>query len=55
MTKEQVKALYKKFLINSEGKTFDQFVDDSVDYGQYIGISWCGMFVGIEKDGYTHT
>lgn len=21
----------------------------------YVGIGWCGMFVGIETDGYTHS
>ena len=23
--------------------------------GDYVGIPWCGMYVGIELDGYTHT
>ena len=21
----------------------------------YIGVEWCGMFIGIEKDGYAHS
>ena len=25
------------------------------NYGDYIGGYWKGMFVGIERDGYTHT
>ena len=24
-------------------------------YGDFIGGEWKGMFVGIERDGYTHT
>lgn len=24
-------------------------------FNEYIGGNWHGMFVGIEKDGYTHT
>lgn len=23
--------------------------------GGFVGLQWCGMFVGIEPDGYTHT
>ena len=23
--------------------------------GEYIGGTWCGMFVGIEKDGHRHS
>ena len=23
--------------------------------GDYVGILWCGMYVGIELDGHTHT
>lgn len=23
--------------------------------GEYIGGQWCGMYVGIELDGYTHS
>ena len=24
-------------------------------FGDYIGAEWCGMFIGIEEDGYTHS
>ena len=23
--------------------------------GDYVGVVWCGMYVGIELDGHTHT
>ena len=23
--------------------------------GEYIGARWCGMFIGVEYDGYTHS
>ena len=25
------------------------------NYGDYVGVDWCGMFLGIERDGYTHS
>ena len=24
-------------------------------FGDYIGGAWCGMFIGIETDGHTHS
>ena len=26
-----------------------------VCFGDYVGTKWCGMFIGIETDGYTHS
>jgi hypothetical protein len=26
-----------------------------VNYGDYVGFEWCGMFIGVEKDGYAHS
>ncbi len=25
------------------------------NYGPYLGVEWKGMFLGIEKDGHTHS
>ena len=55
MTKEQVKKLYEKWTINSQEMTFPEFIDSTTDFGQYIGVQWSGMFLGIEQDGYSHT
>jgi hypothetical protein len=35
--------------------TYRQFRRGVIYDRDYVGIVWCGMFVGIEKDGYTHT
>lgn len=35
--------------------TFPEFLKKVEDYGDYCGLAWQGMFVGIEKDGYAHT
>jgi hypothetical protein len=35
-----------------------RFVDYSIgpmNMNNYIGAEWCGMFIGIETDGYTHS
>ncbi len=57
-TKEQRKAIFDLYRRNADGsKTYREFRKRVAHYfGGYIGINgWCGMFVGIEKDGYTHT
>ena len=33
-----------------------RFIDYSIgNIDNYIGAQWCGMFIGIETDGYTHS
>ena len=54
----QREALYKLYQRNSNGiNTYRQFRKCAMPGfgGTYIGIMWGGMFVGIEKDGHTHT
>lgn len=55
----QREALYKLYQRNSNGiNTYRQFrkgVMPGFGDDSYIGIMWCGMFVGIEEDGYSHT
>ena len=56
MTPEQVAAiceLYKRSPDGSPNKV--HFFHRVQQYHDYCGIPWCGMFVGIEKDGYTHS
>jgi hypothetical protein len=35
--------------------SFTRVEDHGFGSDRYAGITWCGMFVGIEADGYTHT
>lgn len=34
---------------------FPDFFRKVENYGDYCGLPWSGMFLGIEKDGYTHS
>lgn len=37
------------------GMAFRAFRKTVHNYGDYMGVQWHGMFLGIEKDGYTHS
>jgi hypothetical protein len=56
LTEAQVKAIIRKYKQNPDGSPNLQHFFNRVGVGsEYAGISWCGMFLGIEKDGYTHS
>jgi hypothetical protein len=57
MTSEQVAALSDLYKGNPDGaKTQAEFFSRArFCIGDFCGIDYCGMFVGIEKDGYTHS
>ena len=61
LTKSQQRSLLVKWQRASQGLTYRQFRRTVTFHGfgssfpDYIGVEWCGMFVGIEKDGYAHT
>jgi hypothetical protein len=56
MTEEQYTALWAKWNGNNNSMCFADFVDSFV-HGDFdsIRILWCGMWLGIEKDGHTHS
>ena len=58
LTKEQRRAVYRKYLQNPDGARSYLEFRRRVGLGfagEYIMLPWCGMYVGIERDGYTHT
>jgi hypothetical protein len=56
MTPEQVASINRKFDRNPDGSnTRNEFFGRVANYRDFCGLSWCGMFLGIEKDGYTHS
>lgn len=56
MTEEQFGSVITLFLRTDQTKyTVPEFFRKVENYGDCCGIAWAGMFVGIEKDGYTHT
>ncbi len=56
-TPAQLDTLKRKFEQSTDGsKDFESFCDRFRPMiGGYIGGNWCGMFLGIEKDGHAHT
>lgn len=55
MTPEQIQAVNRLYDRNPDGSTRQGFFDRVEFYDDYCGLGWCGMFIGIEKDGYTHS
>lgn len=55
MNDKQIDSLDKLYQRDSQGVTRDQFFQKVENFGDYVGVIWAGMFVGIEKDGYSHT
>jgi len=58
--REAVKRLYDRspdgaFSYLNFRRRFRLYSIGSSGLGDYIGGQWCGMFVGIETDGHTHT
>jgi hypothetical protein len=52
----QYNALKRKFEQSADGaETFEEFQKRARDCGDYIMLPWCGMWLGIETDGYTHS
>lgn len=56
LTKPQRAAVARKYQHNPDGaanyREFRRRVRPSLGY---IMLPWCGMYVGIEPDGYSHT
>ena len=58
LTKAQQEALKRLWTRNPQGKTYLQFrrtVQAGFGFDQVVFVMWCGMLIGIEADGYTHS
>lgn len=59
MTKAQYQALVRKFAQNPSGhatwRGFLQSAQQTFGCDSAITVRWCGMWLCIETDGYTHT
>ncbi len=56
MSPEQATAVKRLYSRSSDGsQTREEFFKRVQNYGDYCGLGWNGMFLGIEKDGYTHS
>ena len=57
LTKAQRKSLLIKWQIDNQGLSYKQFrktVEPCVGL-TCVMVEWCGMWLGIETDGYTHS
>jgi hypothetical protein len=56
VTDAQKATLFRKWQQNDNGLSWPEFVQGACpwDFGA-VGVLWCGMFIGIETDGYPHT
>ena len=55
-TRAQRVALKKLWLRKgNEAGSYREFRKSVMPGFGYIGVEWCGMFIGIEKDGYAHS
>ena len=56
LTKLQRKAVYRKFNQDPDGSsTYREFRRRVIIGVDCAMIQWCGMWLGIESDGYTHS
>jgi len=56
ITVDQRHALLIKYMKNADGATsFEEFCKKASPARDYIALAWCSMYIGIEKDGYTHS
>jgi hypothetical protein len=55
LTKQQRKALHRKWLQNDQGMTYPQFRRTVQSGWDCVMVRWSGMWLGIELDGYTHS
>ena len=58
LTKKQSQTLLDRWKLSDNGKTFLQFRRDviaTIGCDNAITVSWCGMWLCIETNGYCHT
>ena len=57
ITKNQQESLLRKWRQNDQGMSFLQFRRTALPmFGDpAIVVQWCGMYLAIEPDGYTHS
>jgi len=55
LNKEQRQSLHRVWLRDSQGLSYLQFRRAVQPGWDCVMIKWCGMWLGIERDGYTHS
>jgi len=55
LNKNQAQSLFRKWQQNNQGLTYLQFRRTVQPGWDCVMVQWSGMWLGIEKDGYTHS
>ena len=55
LNKAQRAALFRKWQQDSQGMSYRQFRRTVQSGWDCAMVQWCGMWLGIELDGYTHS
>ncbi len=55
LTKPQQQALKRKWTQDSQSLSYRKFRRTVVQTIDCLMVPWCGMWLGIELDGYTHS
>ena len=57
LTKAQRKALHRTWTRDNQGMSYREFRRTVISYGydDCVLVKWCGMWLGIERNGYTHS
>ena len=55
LNKAQRIALHRVWMRDPQGMTYLQFRRSVVPARDCAMVQWCGMWLGIEVDGYTHS
>ena len=53
--KAQRTAIYRKWQQDDQGKTYREFRKTVQQGYDCLMVEWCGMWLGIESDGHTHS
>ena len=54
-TREQREALKRIWMRGTDERTYRQLRRDVVGGNDCLMLRWAGMWLGIERDGYTHS
>ena len=54
-TREQRAALKRIWMRGTDERTYKQLRRDAVGGNDCLMLRWAGMWLGIERDGYTHS
>ena len=59
LTRKQRESIFGRYLLDPDGaRSYLQFrrrVQPAIGFSGCVMLPWCGMYLGVEVDGYTHS